>query len=486
MLHRIPVEIMRDIFALAASRPAVSWNPHLKWASDICWGSYVRTALALTQVCKSWHALGIEMLYGDVILDSMLQFPVFHRTLTASSRDYGWLMRGLSISCLVDDSADALVHEFFGEILDRCPRLERLSLSQEYQWNWRQYDRIDFASTLAPNLTHLRLDDFAGPFNNYAFLASCISLESLTASWPILSPFNRTVVIPRLRDLTLILVGLKYRHDFLTFSLPSLQSLTICITDKQCQNQTSQLRKVISRLLSSYGQPLRRLHFNYMAWTDDWDKLEDADDQAFIDMCPNLEHFITYTGGGLGLTHHPTLKYIDAWVPPFSLDGLDDAHDPKSIFAAEDATFPALQCCRTLDISLSMFMELPSVIAPHLAVSPTESYSRWTFGGLQIAQTAHAVTWASPFAYDSDEDEAYVYSSPSEDDFDSDSDGWAASDDFSSDGEEEEGEDGDGASAEEWVDDGLPRTSCMGARTEAMVARDVEERIRTSVAELVK
>ncbi|KAA1477790.1 hypothetical protein DENSPDRAFT_622986 [Dentipellis sp. KUC8613] len=455
----LPTETLLYIFSFAASRPIISFHPFLRWTADVSWREYVGVAPSLALVCKAWHALATEILYSDVVFTTVLQAPLLVRTLkTPGSDAYGRHVRSISLSCpILEQAAVDMLSRSLSAIVPLCPRLERLALRQEKFASLfpvhRTVNWMGFPFARIRTLTHLHLSDTNGygPFDRFDFLAECTHVEALTISWPLCAAAPLVpppVAMPHLRALTLIVVSPNVPPRAIAFDAPALRSLTLCIegTPDADGEGTHRLEPVVMHLLRCYGHTLRRLHLSFLSRDPhdgrELDHLGAGDDQAFADLCPELEHLITYAGAPLNLRQHPTLKWIDVWVPSFALDTVlgdeyEQAHEhallPGFLPArgTDRIALPALQGCRKLDISLAIFLELPAIVAPDAAVPPGEPYGVWAFGGLKVAQTRRAVAWApadaARFAYDSDADSTYAYSSASED----------PSEEYLSDGEED-------------------------------------------------
>lgn len=87
---------------------------------------------------------------------------------------------------------------------------------------------------------------------------------------------------------------------------------------------------------------------------------------------------------------HSNLKWLDIWTLPFLADELDSAHESEIDLAG----FPALQGRRRLDISLSLFFELPVVMDPRAPLSDQfPSVTASLAPGVDVVQTHHYVTW---------------------------------------------------------------------------------------------
>ncbi|KAA1477053.1 hypothetical protein DENSPDRAFT_567889 [Dentipellis sp. KUC8613] len=432
----VATELLLLIFDFAARRPDISWNAHLRWAPDVYWCPYVSTAKSLSLVCKSWHVLATEVLYRNVILNSTPQFLLLYRTLATAIGDRGRLVKSLSMTFSVSNpDVYKTIAKYLDNILQLCPRLKHLTFSQnELQlriftiFRYSSFEVSEIMSRVAQTLTSLRLDDgwAANSLNNAVFLQNCANVESMSILWPIHDAADaEPLPFPRLHTLTLTMdsktIGPSY--DLATFSLPALHTLTLSFVSKHIERRShkNKPKQTILHLLSSHGNTLRRLHINFMPQlprplldyqSDLWRRFKGpGTDQEFIDLCPSLEHYITYTTSQLKLSHHPSLRYIDAWVPSFSLD--DTHEDPKTDFLGDSGTFPSLESFRILDVSLSVFPELPFIISPDTLIPKDQHYAIWHFGSLPVAQTRHAVTWLEHYEYNSDSDGSYVYSSPS-------------------------------------------------------------------------
>lgn len=106
-----------------------------------------------------------------------------------------------------------------------------------------------------------------------------------------------------------------------------------------------------------------------------------------------MEHLVCFKGhegDQLVPMSHSNLKWLDIWTLPFLADELDSAHESEIDLAG----FPALQGRRRLDISLSLFFELPVVMDPRAPLSDQfPSVTASLAPGVDVVQTHHYVTW---------------------------------------------------------------------------------------------
>ncbi|TFY78181.1 hypothetical protein EWM64_g5830 [Hericium alpestre] len=237
--------------------------------------------------------------------------------------------------------------------------------------------------------------------------------------------FLQDITLPRLRDLTLCILS-NACPGLPPLSLPSLQNLTFSLQYKRFVTvgvlsdwtvPEGDLHRIFTTVLSAYGPLLRRLHLNPVDWHRGWGDLV-INNQLLLDYCPSLEHFITYAAGASKASHHPTLRWIDMWVPAERLNepGSDIAHDPTAACVQDATNFPALQNCRFLDLCLSPIADLPVLLSPRDPLPRDGSAVRWTLPPFRISQTHERVTWADPYEYYSDSDSSYAPSSNEDED----------------------------------------------------------------------
>ncbi|KAA1477045.1 hypothetical protein DENSPDRAFT_844205 [Dentipellis sp. KUC8613] len=447
-VSRLMVEILIYIFDLAAGQPGIVWNANLLWSPDVCWKPFVYTAKSLALVCKAWHAPATEVLYRKAILTSTLNFPLLYRTLAVAPGNRGQLVRSLSIAFHTSRHSPApnsLMHEYLDKILELCCNLKHLSFSEQALFSVyapiipqkplsAQWDRL-------AQITHLRIDATRehSTLDRAQFLCACANLESLAVTWPasMAAPASEIITLPRLRALEVTgpSWGIEKR-----LSLPALQSLTFCFSGIRLGEPEGaaaywRFRQNVFPLVEAYGCTLRRLHLNFLPDLPPSDRLElrhdlmryqlkgTTSDQGLIELCPNLEHYITYTTDRLDLSRHHSLRWIDVWVPSFSREDL--LEDPRPDILDGNVDLPRLESVRVFGGSLSAFPELPVIIAPDSRIPRDQAYATWSFGDVTLAQTRHGVTWLQQQDYDSDADSSYTYSSPSEEppeEFMSDSD----------------------------------------------------------------
>ncbi|TFY67946.1 hypothetical protein EVG20_g3747 [Dentipellis fragilis] len=444
-----------DINPYLRARCEPAWNivehqPQV--GTGLCWRPYLRTAKSLALVCKSWHAPATEILYRKAILTSALDFPLLYHTLATAPGNRGQFVRSLSMTFDISrhsQGSNRLMYEYFDKILGLCSNLKHLMISEQDLFSI--YPPVSVEKPVFPQwsrlaqIVELRLDASRdhSTLNFAEFLRICVNLESLAVTWPdsMTETTSETITLPRLHALEVTGQSCGIGR---WLSLPALQSLTFCfsgVVEKDghldSQAYAQEVRQIVMPLVEAYGQTLRRLHLNLMPifspshrlgcqynLTPGYQFKDAASDQEFIDLCPNLGHYITYTTGDrLDLSHHQSLRWMDVWVPPFDHDDLFE--DPKPDILDSSVDFPRLESFRILDGSLSVFPDLPIIISPDILIPREQIYATWSFSDAALAQTHHGVTWLNEHNYDSDTDSWYTYSSPSEEpseEFMSDSD----------------------------------------------------------------
>ncbi|EIM81902.1 uncharacterized protein STEHIDRAFT_124768 [Stereum hirsutum FP-91666 SS1] len=209
-----------------------------------------------------------------------------------------------------------------------------------------------------------------------------------------------TLDFPQLRELQYFLWTRQYAEALEIFaqsiSAPKLEALTLCLVQRgRIDIEYKEISSSILVTLSFLGDSLRYLHLAHQSgrtitleddqeWRQiwDWTSLWSNDRfQALVNLCPYLEHFVAPLppdSALIGIRHHPTLRYIDAWVPPFDID--NSLQTPVCLVPDVNA-FPFLRRCRHLDASLNVFMDLPTIFPPRDPTTADDRLVQWTTAG---------------------------------------------------------------------------------------------------------
>lgn len=472
-VDKLPLEVQMRIFSPIATVSDVRLNMAYGWGLTPPWREAVRNARALTMVSRSWRNLCLPYLYSTIVFNSLTQLPAFVAALRSKPLVLCPLIDRIVIRVLFPIGATRLVQQYLDEIVARCPRLRSLHItipqfSSSKMPNWERW--IFRASS---QVSDLHIDACTGKnleVDNGRLLkaiAQTTHLVSLTLSLPRdseLPPDPIALELPALCELQLFIQS-EYNASMLAdiaryMSVPVLRALTICLvpvcrTGQGINDDFDDVRRHIYIIISHLSHELRYLHLaDYFGdakfsesndWYDtEWTMWPTEVYQSYVEHCPRLEHFVAPLPPGetqFSLSCSAALRWVDAWVPPFAIEGVKDVcvdlvrHDGEDD-AGVRRRYPALLGCRHLDSSLNIFVDLPTIFHPR---SPSDSSNDtptlWTVGGYvgvvetsQYVAAATGITHASDlenaddgFNFDNDSD--YLPSSTSEDE-DGSSDGW--------------------------------------------------------------
>lgn len=337
------------------------------------------------------------------------------------------MIRSISIQVHIPQGSVNIVQRYLDEIIIRCPRLKILRITIGAT---RFCDTPTWAHWISSHLSDLHVcvdhEEVFGVRPGFLkALASASSLARLTLSFPHTgsivddNPLAYTPVplhLPSLRELSLLIYSQKDARivSAIVDGLvePNISSLTICLVRPRYasdRNEYEDASEHIFRILSRICAHLRYLHLTDQTnqsigrrddgeWHDiwNWETTWDNDDfQAILDLCTSLEHFIAPLSSdrpSLALRRHPALKWGDVWMWPSDVQ--DEEGDERTRWLVTDessSSFPALERCRKLDVSLNIFLNLPMMFSPrHSSTINAPLY--WTLGGsVKIVETSHVI-----------------------------------------------------------------------------------------------
>ncbi|KAJ7045966.1 hypothetical protein C8F04DRAFT_455626 [Mycena alexandri] len=301
----------------------------------------IRMKLSFVNVCKSWHDVGMELLYETVILYRIGQLPTLVRALEGRE-GLGSLVKHLDITFFTPRGYTALLESDTRRLFELCPRLSRFGFAPAY---------------LNPGLTHV--------LPPLASTITCLDygdIVQMSMILPSLVQLHRTI-----RSLSLTVTTTPYDGPQLNFD--SLEDLHLRLAQDHTFPEEKWampslrrlwLRSVIKwaapwgvgRLLGVYGSTLTFL---------EWDQ-GTRDLKAMLESCPELQHLVltfhSWNVGSISIGHlsHKKIETIDIWRtwPTF---------DRRPIFDHLGG-FTALRSIRDLDSTYKCFWDLPVRVPP--------------------------------------------------------------------------------------------------------------------------
>ncbi|THH13910.1 hypothetical protein EW146_g6370 [Bondarzewia mesenterica] len=331
-----------------------------------------------------------------------MEIPLFYRTLVESTNHIPQLVKRIHLNCVVHPhhlSPHAnVVNEYMHSILGLCRNLQYFDI----------YDTVRSANLRAialeasphfRNLTSLVL----GPCVDATFKVPDLSLPGL-----------RTFQCSRL-----------FLIHSTHWSFPRLENWTLLILSDQKISRSDLLSRSVIKFLEMSGAMLRFLHF-YGEWERQcmWDFSNDDPQKVWksvLDelpiLCPFLRHLVTFPMPPSNFSGHPALNWIDMWDSSFTSDVAEEVRESM----CDTQGFPQLRIVRRLDVALSLYIDLPTMIPPDVSFFNGASTVIWRLPGMDVAQTKQSVMRLNlkPDYFDDDLD--------SVDDPDEDSSEWSSS-----------------------------------------------------------
>ncbi|KAJ7451801.1 hypothetical protein B0H11DRAFT_2075148 [Mycena galericulata] len=317
----LPPEILLSVFRLS-SPPWWLLKGEREMAHQSIYSTALSMKLSIINVCKTWHQVGIEILYRSVLLRSIGQLPAFVRAL--EGRDaLGLLVRNLDISFFVPRGYSVLFESETKRLYDT---------SLEYT------NAVDFAvviPTLVELCGGLRALALALPLNY-----SCTPDSRLT--FPKLEDLRvRVDLTPSGRDPSVWKWPMpKLRRIWVTSDLPALYNLN---------HNSMQL----PLLLDVYGRNL-----TFLSMCADSTQLH-----ALLGKCPAaLVVGDRVSPASISSSGHLNVKYVDVWHKWHGPQ--TNVESGKPTFNTLKVGFPALRACRYFDVTFGHLWDLPVRFPP--------------------------------------------------------------------------------------------------------------------------
>ncbi|EPQ61296.1 hypothetical protein GLOTRDRAFT_135799 [Gloeophyllum trabeum ATCC 11539] len=386
-IERQPPEILRIIFDFCFG-PYDLLEPSMTQGPNSPWSRTLRDQKSIVRVCKAWWSVGVESLYKHVALRRVGQIPALLRTLDGDSQaQLSHLISSIAVVCAVPDICQLAFSSSLDCLLDKCPRLSKLTYAPIFDG----YPGSQPSHDMAPHfrsVTHLAFgDDVPMCQSLFDLLKATTQLKSLslvvgdlvTHEWRIPQDMVHLVHLEHL-SLRVLREGsqdIQQVRDGL--NLPNLRSL-------ECSYVHRRLWKDVLPLIASKGATLRMLSLKCVIPYCD-QSYAPYDIQPLIEQCPLLEHLIFMADLTFPLCH-PTLRWVDilAWSPNttswpsrghwrgWSVDDDNFAAEPPTSWRRllEGFTreaFPVLERVRLIDPELAAMPYLAVALPP-----PTSEY----------------------------------------------------------------------------------------------------------------
>ncbi|KAJ6586385.1 hypothetical protein DFH09DRAFT_1143220 [Mycena vulgaris] len=330
-LARLPNEILLIVFRCALPP---SWvlneETSLPPFPQSVWSVDLRMKLCIIRVCKTWHRIGLELLYKTVTLRRIGQIPAFVSALEAHN-GLGTLVRNLNISCFVPCG---FVPAFL--ILDSnhpgcSPDPDPPMLPPAVG---RNITSLEYNRTVEYDLIFPTLVELHG------------NLQSLALSLPTTYDASHpTLVFEKLVNLRVCLaVSEMPPRPRPKWTLPALRRLWI-----RGSRYLWHKRSIadVGTFLAVFGRSITFLWLNDFVRDDDDDDDIGTSVQRLLDRCPALEHLTT-------------LLCLYEVEPPLQHQLLNslDIFTPRGTLSLSQGGFTALRTLRIIDLTLVLAWDL--------------------------------------------------------------------------------------------------------------------------------
>ncbi|EIM82195.1 uncharacterized protein STEHIDRAFT_114578 [Stereum hirsutum FP-91666 SS1] len=430
-LNQLPFEIIVHIIRLcAATSDDVFLNPAFDWGFAPPWRKVTRTGGSLSRVSKGWRSLVLPILYSNIVLDSFTQLGSLLTTFNSQPSFCG-LVRRLDLYLYIPVFTAHITRQHLTKVVALCSSLRSMScwFSGDGKLIRNLHEWEAWLETATPRLSDLRINVIHRDFfrTSIRFICRVIhptsmhNLVSLTLPFlSIISPAQEPLICPSLVKFQ-AMVGPRAQASFVDFcrrsSFPGLRSLVVCLVSSWggTKFDFDDYFVMMDKVLQSLGPQLSYLHllqYDGKVRLDDdlfdrewgWADQDTKGYQGLLDLCPNLEHFVAPIAATddheafINIKSHKSLRWIDAWVPSFDIDTIPSSMPGLIPDDLRMRSFPSLQGCRRLDISLLLFPDLPLIFPPHESLAQCTSTVAdvpryWT-----IADSVRVVEWRQHLA----------------------------------------------------------------------------------------
>ncbi|KAJ7743632.1 hypothetical protein B0H16DRAFT_1889909 [Mycena metata] len=321
------------------------------------------TKRTITEVCRTWHDLGVALLYEKVTLRRLDQLPALIWALEARE-SLCPLVRGLEITFLApvfffnDHESD--IHKIF----EMCPRLSHFGF---FPANWPEedsYHRLLPPTSCSITSLALRGPNLPGSLRQPMLIQHCRTLQHLSLGLPGPPPpinihgnFNRLYhlssgrKIKEVENPPLLFDNLEVLHITLMASsvLPAIWSMP--------RLQRVSLRGLANirtaSMLAPVGATITSLSISNLRFETQAAAAQMHIIQGILDSCSGLEHLALSASLFTPELHHATIVAVDVFC-------LFDSDVPQGASLRTLYTrFPMLQTVRTLHESMSVLRDIP-------------------------------------------------------------------------------------------------------------------------------
>ncbi|KAJ6537660.1 hypothetical protein B0H19DRAFT_1180613 [Mycena capillaripes] len=346
--------------------PTVFPFPWSLWSADL------RVKLAIVGVCKSWHQIGVELLYESV---TICRLPQIHSLLsTLKSRvSLRRLVRRFHIGCRLPYGFCDAYKPKLREIFKFCIRLSHFGFSpaENPLWHHQQLRRplvlqpvflgiepnvgqsitsLDFTSEVGYVVILPILDQLYGNLRSLALpIPDSIYFSYSHPPWS----FEHLVIHRHMHpDLPIV--------DWL---MPRLRRVWLLPDDDRWQYGKKQPLPSVTHL-APYCRTIKFLSLcNYITQPND-----DVLIQDLLDRSPALQHIaLNASFCNAEPLRHQKIQWVDVFCPDGS----------TSVTFESFKGLPALQTLRTLEDTMSILQELPAVLPSQKEISTAGVRSGW-------------------------------------------------------------------------------------------------------------
>ncbi|KAJ7334706.1 hypothetical protein DFH08DRAFT_879163 [Mycena albidolilacea] len=306
------------------------------------WSADIQTKLCIMGVCKTWHRLGLEFLYENVMLRSLGQLAAFMRTLEARP-ELAALMRRLEICYPVLRGYTALHSTEADKIFELCPRLTHFVFNSHLIAGGHRAPAHPPAfpaiAGVCLALTNLDIgDNVEYPVVLPALVQLCQTLQSLSLPLPDNYGYSHpTLTFARLENLRIAVMS-GSRVSAAYWVCPGLQQLVI----RPCGSTATEVYHALARtFLAAYGATVVAL--TVCPLNVSWPESLPLPFQDLSAQCPALQclGISEYAVNAEPPLCHSTVASLNIFRsgsrPGLPLDGE---------FERLQSRFPALRACR--------------------------------------------------------------------------------------------------------------------------------------------
>jgi hypothetical protein len=354
--------------------PSLLLDPSLAAGPQSPWSQALRLKKSIVRVCKTWHAVGVEFLYEDVVFRRIGQIPAFIRTLDTSTRISSDLVKKITITAYVPRRYGRSCSEHLQHIFSRCCHVYKFALASP--------NVLPDVVTLPINNVRITTLEVNDTFKYQSLLPVltqvCDTLLSLSFHPNNSGDLHTALCFPHLKSLVCVTWELESAQALAVissaWSLPSLESLAFDMCSEQWTADDKSISSgTIHSFCLTHGKRLRFL----LVGPDH--QFSTPRMQEIVDACPSLEHLVVRLDVSVLSIAHRNIKWIDLWLyyrNPSWFTGnypweITVLHRPSNV---KDAS--ALQGVRTL------MHGLPSMFVPML-ISPSSAANKDTFSSIQ-------------------------------------------------------------------------------------------------------